>query len=166
MKILASSIAMLAVVCFTPLLHAQDDAAKRSAAAEELLKTMHTDELFAKQMENMKKMMASFLPKNLPPETLKRAQEAQSVAFDTVFKQYTWETMKADIVQAYSEVFTEQELNDITAFYKTPAGQKFIEKMPQLQAKTMEIMQKRMVTLMPAMQGRGERRHAEGELRR
>jgi len=39
-------------LCFTPLLHA-DETAQRAAAAEELLKTMHIDEMMAKQKENI-----------------------------------------------------------------------------------------------------------------
>lgn len=151
MKLLLAAVAAFTLLCFAPSLHAQDDP-KRAAAAEELLKAMHTDELMVKQKEAMQKMMASFLPKTLTPEQLKKAQDAQAVALDAVFKELTWESLKPDFVEIYSSVFTEDELNQLIAFYKTPIGQKLIEKMPELQAKSMQIMQARMKTLMPAIQ--------------
>ena len=147
-NILAVSIALLSLACFPPL-HAQDEA--KRASAEELLKVMRIDEMMANQKETIKKMAASFLPKNLSAEQLKTAQEIQDKAMETVSRQLSWEALKPDFIQVYSEVYTEQELKDLTAFYQTPAGRKFIEKMPELQARTMEIMQKRMAEIMPAM---------------
>jgi hypothetical protein len=151
MKLLLAAVAALTLVCFNPSLRAQDDP-KRAAAAEELLKVMHTDELMAKQKEAMQKMMAGFLPKTLTPDQLKKAQDAQAVALDAIFKELTWESLKPDFVEIYSEVFTTEELTQLTEFYKTPIGQKLIEKMPELQAKSMQIMQTRMKTLLPAIQ--------------
>ena len=147
-KILAVSIALFSLACFSPL-HAQDEA--KRAAAEELLKAMHIDEMMANQKETMKKMADAFMPKDLSAEELKVAQEIQAKTMETVSQQLSWEVLKPDFIQAYSQVYTEQELKDLTAFYQTPVGQKFIEKMPELQARTMEIIQKRMATIMPAM---------------
>ena len=156
MRFLSVPIVLLSLLCLPPLLHAQDAVdPKRSAAAEELLKAMHSEETMAKMManqkENVKKMTASFMPKDLSPENLKRAEDLESTALDTIFQQMTWDSVKPDFIQIYSEVFTEKELKDLAAFYNTPIGQKFIEKMPDLQSKTIEIMQKRMTTLMPAI---------------
>jgi uncharacterized protein len=153
MKTFAVSISLLFLLCFTPLLHAQDEVdPQRAAAAEGLLKAMHIDQMMVTQKENLKKTMGSFLPKDLSPEALKQAQEAQAAALDAVFQQLSWDSLKPDFIKIYAEVYTEQELKDLTAFYNSPIGQKFIEKMPELQTKTMEIMQKRMITLLPAVQ--------------
>ena len=147
-KLLPSLVAALALASFTPLLQA-GDAAQRTAAAEELLKAMHIEEMMAKQKENMSKMISSFSPKESSEETRKKALQRQTEIFDTLLK---WDTLKPDFIQIYSEVYTEQELKDLTTFYKSPIGQKFIEKMPELQKKTLEIMQKRMLAAMPEIQ--------------
>jgi len=153
MKTLSFPAALLALVCFAPLLHAQDD--PKRAAAEQMLQAMHADDMMAKlmanQKENVKKMTAAMMGKNLSPEALKQAEAVESASLDLVFQQLSWDSLKPDFIQIYSEVYTEQELKDLTAFYKTPLGQTLMEKMPDLQAKTMEIMQKRMVALMPAI---------------
>src|SRR5438094_2746134 len=43
-----------------------------------------------------------------------------------------WESVKEDTITAYTQEFTEPELQKLTEFYKTPVGKKASEKMPQL----------------------------------
>lgn len=42
----------------------------------------------------------------------------------------------------YSKYYTEKEINDLVAFYKTPTGKKMVETMPQLMNESMAIGQK------------------------
>jgi uncharacterized protein len=58
-------------------------------------------------------------------------------------KYMSWSSLKDDIVSIYVETFTEQELNEIKAFYLTPAGKKLASKMPELMGKGMELGVKR-----------------------
>jgi hypothetical protein len=97
-------------------------------------------------------MMPSLLPKDSSPEVAQQVQQMMPKILDSVYKQMTWESLKPDFIQIYSEVFTEQEIKDLTAFYKTPLGQKLIEKMPEVSEKSMLIMQKRMPAMMADMQ--------------
>jgi hypothetical protein len=43
-----------------------------------------------------------------------------------------WASMKDNLITMYMAAFTEQELNEINAFYATPAGQKMIQRLPEL----------------------------------
>ncbi|MFO0891794.1 MAG: DUF2059 domain-containing protein [Isosphaeraceae bacterium] len=54
-------------------------------------------------------------------------------------KYMSWEALKEDVIAMYAEAFTEAELREITAFYRTPTGRKMIEKMPVLMAKGMQL---------------------------
>jgi hypothetical protein len=47
-------------------------------------------------------------------------------------KHIGWNALKNDIAKMYMERFTEKELEEINAFYITPAGQKIINELPQL----------------------------------
>ena len=47
-------------------------------------------------------------------------------------KNIGWTGMKDNLVKMYMETFTEQELNEINAFYSTPGGQKLIQRLPEL----------------------------------
>ncbi|MEP6993045.1 MAG: DUF2059 domain-containing protein [Acidobacteriota bacterium] len=54
-------------------------------------------------------------------------------------KYMTWKAMLPELIQAYSETYSEAELKDLTAFYKTPVGQKSLQKAPELVQKTAMI---------------------------
>jgi hypothetical protein len=47
-------------------------------------------------------------------------------------KYLNWESVKEDTITAYTQAFTEQELKQLTEFYKTPLGKKANENMPRL----------------------------------
>ncbi len=155
MKTLRTVLPAIALLCFAPFLHAQDDA-KRAAAADEMLTAMHAGELITKlmavQKENTTKMIQARIPKNLPPDTAKKIDDAVAASVDAMFKQLSWESLKPDFIKVNASVYTEQELKDLTAFYKSPLGQKEVEKMPEIQAKTAQIIHDRITALMPAMQ--------------
>jgi hypothetical protein len=62
--------------------------------------------------------------------------------------------MRAEMIIAYTDLFSEQELRDIAAFYQTPAGRKVIETMPEMARRQMAYMQRSMVKLQETFQGR------------
>ena len=47
-------------------------------------------------------------------------------------KHIGWDALKNDIADMYMQTFSEKELEQINAFYITPAGQKVIKSLPQL----------------------------------
>ncbi len=54
----------------------------------------------------------------------------------------------------YSSSFTEAELKELTAFYKTPLGQKALKTLPQLTAQGSEIAQKTATAKQPSLMKR------------
>ena len=50
-------------------------------------------------------------------------------------KHFTWEAMAPEFLKMYREAFTEQEVREMLAFYKSPTGKKALEKMPELMQK-------------------------------
>ncbi len=60
--------------------------------------------------------------------------------------------MKEEYITLYSETYTEPELKDMIAFYKTPSGQAFIKKQPEVLKRSFELSQKVMSGLMPKIQ--------------
>lgn len=63
--------------------------------------------------------------------------------------QLSWEKMEPMYIRLYSESFTEEELGGMLAFYKSPAGQAVVYKMPTLMQKIMVEMQKMMIEMSP-----------------
>lgn len=58
------------------------------------------------------------------------------------------------VAEIYAQNFTGDEIRQVTAFYKTPAGRKFLEKMPSLVQQSMTMGQKFAQKLMQDMQSR------------
>lgn len=83
--------------------------------------------------------------------------EAQKPILDSFFIKYnalireemSWEKLKDPMADAYASVYTESEVKDIIKFYKSPAGQKMLAKMPELMQASMGIVQNSMKNMMP-----------------
>jgi hypothetical protein len=63
-----------------------------------------------------------------------------------------WEKIEPMYLRLYKESFTEEEVAGMLSFYKTPAGQAVINKMPVMMQKTMLELQKMMSGMAPQMQ--------------
>jgi uncharacterized protein len=60
--------------------------------------------------------------------------------FAQFFDKYAgWTSVRAEFVSIYATNFTEQELHDLIAFYKSPTGQKAISVVPTIQARAQAI---------------------------
>jgi hypothetical protein len=47
-------------------------------------------------------------------------------------KYFTWDVMGPEVMKVYKDSFTEAEVRDMLAFYKTPTGQKVLLKLPEI----------------------------------
>lgn len=64
----------------------------------------------------------------------------------------SWEKMEPMYLRLYRESFTEEEIAGMLTFYRTPAGQAVINKMPLLVQKSIVETQKTISTVSPQMQ--------------
>ena len=64
----------------------------------------------------------------------------------------SWDKLRPMTVQIYKEVFTQEEVDGMIAYYKTPAGAATVDKMPIVMQKSLQMMQARMVPMMQKMQ--------------
>ncbi|MGH9868726.1 MAG: DUF2059 domain-containing protein [Candidatus Polarisedimenticolia bacterium] len=51
----------------------------------------------------------------------------------------TWDAMAPDLTAVYKATFTEREVREMTAFYRTPTGKKVLETLPKLMQKGAEV---------------------------
>ena len=131
------------------------------ADAENLFKVMRFDEMMAKMLEQQKKAMAPMMQQQmaaqaarmkLTPEEQQEFFALQQKNFDTLMSSLMGPDMRAQMTQAYSEVFTKDEMDGLSAFYSTPAGQALIDKTPQVSAKMQAVMLPKMQPAMAGMQ--------------
>lgn len=79
-------------------------------------------------------------------------QDFQHRLFALMTAHMSWLTMKPIYVAMYDETFTADELRPLVAFFKSPAGQAYVDKMPSLVGNTMKHMQQVVAEMMPDIQ--------------
>lgn len=103
-------------------------------AASRLLETMDINTLLAGTIESMLHVQLSQNPALQPFEKTMR----------TFLNKYmSGESLKEAFIDIYVETFTEKELDELNAFYRTPTGQKSLKESPAMMAKGAAIGQKR-----------------------
>ncbi|HSD11131.1 MAG TPA: DUF2059 domain-containing protein [Candidatus Binatia bacterium] len=103
-------------------------------AATELLELVHVDRSTADALDVVLKVQLRHQPKLAPYEDTLRA---------FMQKYMSWESLKGDYARIYAEAFTEEELRQMIAFYRTPTGQKAVRMIPELMAKGAALGQSR-----------------------
>ena len=126
-----------------------DDAAHRKLA-EEFLSLLKIEQMVEQSFDRIQQMQtAQMRVLDQSGERSANFQKVQKKIMDFLTEELTWEKIKDDYINIYSEVFTEVELRGLIRFHKTPLGQTYIEKTPELMNKSIQISQKHMATLMP-----------------
>jgi hypothetical protein len=76
----------------------------------------------------------------------------RQIMLDFMQKYVSWAALKDDLARIYAEEFSAAELKEITAFYKTPTGEKVAMKLPVLTSKGMQLGQQRVQANLPELQ--------------
>ena len=136
-------------------------AAPSEASLNELMRAMQLETLLnqaLKQMdEGMAKGMEQGLQKSIQGKELNAAQKAAVEKFRTKFGQTVKEELsfakvKGIYLQSYKETFTQEEVDAINAFYRSPAGKAVTEKYPMAMQKANGLMQSRISPLTVKLQ--------------
>jgi len=98
--------------------------------AEKLLNSMGMEKTMTASMSQMLDLQMQQNPTLVP---------FKLVMMKFFKKHMSWDSLKPEFVQIYSEAFTASELRDINAFYATDTGRKTIQKMPTLMAQGAQI---------------------------
>jgi hypothetical protein len=102
---------------------------------EELLVAMQVKDHVSKTMDQMLSMQMRVHPEG----------SAVIDATREFYEKYmSWDAVKGGLIEIYQETFTADEVAALTGFYQTPAGQKMIEKMPELSSRSMKVTMERM----------------------
>ncbi|MGB0744107.1 MAG: DUF2059 domain-containing protein [Opitutales bacterium] len=126
--------------------NSSDTQAERLAQAEKILQQMNFETMIKNTVAHRIKAFTNMRQERTGDETDEEFQKFQTEAMERMFEKVDWEPIKTNMAETYAEMFTEEELEGISGFYSTPAGQASLEKMPELQGKTMRAV-------MPAMMG-------------
>ena len=111
-----------------------DPLTSHEQAAKDMLDCMNMGETFSKTIDSTLDLQIQQNP------ALKDKRKAMKTFFD---RYMSWASLENDFIKIYTEAFTEEELKQLTVFYKTPVGQKTVRLMPELTRKGGEIGNRR-----------------------
>lgn len=143
---------MLAVGCCA----ARADEASKRAKAQELFMLLHMDRMMDQLMTGVHSQVQQIV-QSMPgadqatPEQKKQIEDFQQRVLTLVNQRLGWKALEPDFINLYASTYTEDELDGIIGFYKSPVGQKMLEKTPQLMAKSTELTQQRMREVQPQL---------------
>jgi uncharacterized protein len=135
---------------------APDETKATLADAEAVLQKMNFAKMFAKTMNQQMKAMTGMIKQmgmgagtGADPKIM---EEYQKKAFALVQSAMNPQQMETDMAQAYSEVFTKDQLTGLGDFFDSPTGQAYVDQMPAVNQKIQAQMMPRMMALMPQLQ--------------
>jgi hypothetical protein len=121
-------------------------------AAEELLTLTNVETNLGVVREQVKASIAAQLRSiDIPQNMQARLSRYQQEVMDTIFDDLSFANMKSAYVDIYAGTFSVDELKQLVAFFKTPAGHAYMEKMPVLLKQTNDVAQARLQALWPRL---------------
>jgi uncharacterized protein len=129
------------------------DEATKSAKIEEMLKLTNANQMLNQMFGQMKGMVHAQMSKvDIPPDKRQQAEQMEQQILQLVQDSLSWEKLKPKMIEIYAATFTEEEIDGILNFYKSPAGQAMLQKMPQLMQRSIAMTQEASQDLMPQIQ--------------
>ena len=150
---LAMLVAMLSCVTRAALA----DEASHTAKVHEFFKVAKLDQLSAQIMKQAMDqvnsgLMQQMLGVKLTAEQQQQADELKAKISAVLTNALGWEKLEPEYTKMYAAAFTEQQMDDILAFYKSPTGQAMIEKNPMLLQESSALAQQRMSDVTPEVE--------------
>lgn len=132
-----------------------DEGLQKRESATKLMELFGFEQMYEQQLRSAVAMQQEVIESTMQElsseQRAKIADETQT-SIDTVLRQFPWQRMQDMFVEIYAEVFSLEELEALGAFYRSDAGQKFIQKQPQLMEAVMSKMTGIMQELIPELE--------------
>ena len=151
-----SKLVLLSLCLAAAVPAARADEASHRAKVEEMLRLTKTESGLHEQLTNLQNRVGELAKQQFNRPTPTPEQTASITEYQGKVQQITaeevgWEQVRPLIVKLYSDSFTDADLDSIIAFYKSPAGEALVAKMPQVAAKTTSTIQDRIKELQPKL---------------
>ena len=124
----------------------------RAVAEQYLVETKVPNRLKGLIEQVRAKQVAALGKWYVPSETRGPAERYVNQATALLSEELSWERLKEEFVDAYTTVYSQAELEQLIAFYRSPLGQKYLEKRPQLVTAGLEITERHLKNLMPRLE--------------
>jgi hypothetical protein len=142
---------LLLVLCL-PLAARADDVSHRAKAAQ-MVELLHTERMVEQNTAAILKQVSDVAEQemgaNPTPQNKTQLTAFENKASQLIDAQVGWKTLQPGIVDLYAQTFSEQELDAIIAFYKTPAGVALLDKMPSINDQIVQLAHSKLAILQP-----------------
>jgi uncharacterized protein len=123
------------------------DSVSKHAKVKEIFRLSKMQDRMEQTREVALAEARSFADAQLAAYALPQAQAQETADYyqkvhTLIAERYDWEKMEPQYEQVYVDLFTEKELGDILQFYRSPAGQAFLSKAPELTKQLLDINEK------------------------
>jgi len=135
-----------------------DEKERRREIAADLLDALDMKATLAASMETMKTMMTGQIQQMQKQVPATAARSPQANAFqermmertmELVSEELSWETMRESYIEVYAETLTEEEMEGLTVFFRSPVGQAYVRKQPELMQRAAAVTQKATAGMVP-----------------
>ena len=72
--------------------------------------------------------------------------------FEKMQSRFSWQSVREEMIEIYQSHYTDKEILDLLAFYKTESGIAMLEKGPQVQAKISQALDIKMRSIKPKIE--------------
>jgi uncharacterized protein len=129
------------------------DQASKDAKIEQLLAAMNIEQQQKQMLDQVQQFVIGLAKSQMPSQDdAAKMEDLQKKMFALIGEQTSSQKLKPVMVKAYSDTYTEQEIEGILAFYRSPAGKAMVAKQPALTSKMMTGMQAQMGDIMTKIQ--------------
>jgi hypothetical protein len=148
-------LAAILLLAFTFSLTAHADDASHRAKAQEMMAILHSQQMVENIAEGLKKQFPEaandIIGANPSPEKKTHAADFVKHADQMIDTQLSWTALQSAFTDIYVKNFTEEQLDAIIAFYKTPAGLALLTTMPTINNQVAEYGNQRITDLKPQL---------------
>jgi len=130
------------------------DAKPTAASVKQLFQVMHNSNIvdsYMKQVESTLRSSIQQASAGQPPNAQKQKimDDLQAKILALVQQQLQWQDVEPILVEVYRDTFSQPEIDAMLSFYKSPAGQAVITKLPTATQESMARLQARVNALTP-----------------
>lgn len=142
------------LLCLAPAAMA---AQPSDAQVDKLLEVMRArqtvDAMLPQVADSQRQMVAQMTAgQSLTPEQQAKLDRMLEKSVASIGRAMSWDKLEPVYRDIYRQTFTGEDMDAMIGFYSSPAGQKLLDKMPQLMQNTMAGVQKLLVPMLEDMQ--------------
>ena len=145
---------LFSIITLQPVIAAEPDAAPTDASIAELMSVTGMQALLDNVVQQTDASMQANIRQSLAGHAVSGEQKIildnmRTKMINMMKEAMGWDVLSPKYAEMYKKTFSQEEIDGMLAFYKTPAGKAVITKMPAVTQYSMQLTQALLANLMP-----------------